>query len=225
MSKNPRFGSGIVADGGRPQQTGKLDVHGIFTQFWAWSFPASRAWTLVVTIFDVPKKQTTLLVKIKRKGESQETTLASTDIIDLNESNGQTIQIDLGHSFKKEGDYEIICTLKNYSTKLSIPFRVRVKEWPEFTEKEIEVLNKNRQILPFRLSAQIKCRSCDHVYVFEECVIPDVAISGGALKFPDNGIFECENCGHSLKLKDIQGQLRATIKDTVSSFIKTTKHV
>lgn len=224
-SKLPRFGGGLIADNARPQSSGKIDLLGVFTLMHAWGFPAARVWTLVVTIFDVPKLQTSLHIGIRKKGFKQIDTLATHDIKDERVGNATTIQIELGYRFEREGDYEIVCTLKDFPTKLKIPLRIKLRQWPIFLEKEISILEKNKSLLPHKVSAQVTCRKCNQHYVFEEKILPSIEYSGGTLPFPENGIYECEHCDHKLKLKDIQGQIRASIKDNLSQFINHKAHV
>ena len=223
--KQPRFGSGIVCDIARPQSTGKIDANGIFTKFWAWGYPANRNWTLIITLFYVPKKQTTLVFGIRKKGSSKVDTIGTADIVDKNFDNEHTINVQLGYVFQSEGDYEIVCTLKDYKTSLTVPFNVRTKDWPTFNKKELDFLKKNKEKIPYKLSAQIKCKDCGHLFNFEEIILEDEDVSGGAIKFPENGEYECPHCGRVLKLKDIQGQIRASIKDNLLIILNQSSHV
>ena len=70
------------------------------------------------------------------------------------------------------------------------------------------------------MSAQVKCKNCGHSCLFEEKILESEEHSGGTIPFPESGIHECDNCGHNMKLKDIQGQIRASIKDNLSNFLK-----
>lgn len=223
--KQPRFGGGVVCDIAKPHPSGKIDANGIFTKFWAWGYPANRNWSLIITLFYVPKKQTTLIFGVRKKGSSKIDTVGTADIQDNNVDNQHTINVQLGYAFDSEGDYEIVCTLKDYKTKLVVPFNIRTREWPTFSENELEFLKENKEKVPFKLSAQIKCKDCGHLYNFEENILPDEEISGGAVRFPDNGEYECEHCGRILKLKDIQGQIRASIKDNLIIALNQNRHV
>lgn len=223
--KAPRFGGALIADNSRPQNSGTVDLHGVFTIMHAWGYPALRAWSTVITIFDLPKKQTTLHVGIKRKGSSQIDTIATADINDQNVGNAHTINLELGYRFESEGDYEIICSLKDYKTKIRIPLRLNTRTWPAFSTKEIVVLEKNKSLIPHKVSAHVKCKNCGHSFLFEEKILVIEEHSGGTIPFPESGIYECDNCGHNMKLKDIQGQIRASIKDNLSNFLKSNKDV
>lgn len=223
--KKTKFGCGLIADNARPQTSGKLDLHGVFTIMHAWGYPATRVWTMVLTIFDLPRIQTTLHVGIRRKGSKQIDTLATADLKDELIDNAHTINMSIGYRFEQEGDYEIVCTLKDYTSTLKIPLRLKTREWPTFTESEISTLEQNKSLLPHKVSAQVKCKKCEQHYVFEEKILPSENYSGGTIPFPENGFYECENCDHKLKLKDIQGQIRASIKDNLLQFIKSSTNV
>ena len=92
---------------------GKIDASGIFTKFWAWGYPANRNWSLIVTLFYVPKKQTTVLFGIRKKGSSKIDTVGTLDIHDPNTDNEHTLTLPMGYVFNTEGDYDIICSLKD----------------------------------------------------------------------------------------------------------------
>jgi hypothetical protein len=224
-NNQPKFGGGIVCDIARTQSSGKIDAIGIFTMFWAWGYPANRNWSLIISLFYVPKKQTALIVGIRKKGSSKIETLGIIDISDNIQDNQRTINVQLGYSFEEEGDYEIICTLKDYQAKLVLPFFVRTREWPIFSPKELEYLEKHKDKIQYKLSAQIKCKDCGHLYNFEEIILQNEPVSGGAIRFPESGEYECEDCGRSLKLKDIQGQIRASIKNNLVTLINSNRHV
>lgn len=214
-----------MADGGRIQPNGKPDAHGIFTMFLAWGFPATRSWSLILTLFDVPPTPTIISIFIKRKGDSKLTLISQVPIEDSNIGNSHTVQVGLGYEFKKEGDYELICSLKNHTTKLKIPMRLRFMLWPTFTEKELSLIRSNSSSIISKLSVHIKCKDCGHLYVFEENVLPEENVSGGAIRFPENGIYLCKECSGSLKLKDMQGQMRTAIKESLMLHLKSSKNV
>lgn len=224
-NKKPWFGGGIISDSARPQNSGKIDTHGIFTNMYCWGYPAFRAWSLVVTIFDLPRVKTPVLIGIKRKGNSEIDTIAIVDVKDESNDNSHSLLVDLGYRFQKEGDYEIITYFKDYPARFKTNIRIRTRDWPIFSENEIQVLEKNKALLPHKVSAQVKCSQCNQHYVFEEKILDSVEYSGGTTPFPENGIYECDSCGHRLKLKDIQGQIRATIKDNLIKFINRPSNV
>jgi hypothetical protein len=222
MKINPKFGSAIIADSARHQGNGKIDAHGIFTCFLTWGYPATRGWALVVTVFNLPEKQTTFIASIKRRDNKEESSLLTADFAPGKGANESTFLVNIGYRFEKEGFYEIVCSLKDFNTRLSIPVRVITQAWPEINEKELTILRQNRNKFLNRLSLQISCKSCDHVYVFEEIIIPEDEVTPGAIRIPENGHYECQDCGHVMKLKDFQGQIRASIKENLN--INSSKH-
>lgn len=221
----PRFGGGLIANNARPQSSGKTDLHGVFTIMYAWGYPAARVWTLVMTVFDVPRIKTTIHIGISRKGSKEVSTLATIDLKDEKNNNADIINIELANRFQRDGDYEIICSLKDSSSKLRIPIRIVTRDWPTFNENELKILEQNKSLLPHKVTAQVTCRKCNQHYVFEEKILPNEKYSGGTIPFPDNGVYVCENCDHKLNLKDIQGQIRASIKDNFIQFINSKPNV
>jgi hypothetical protein len=221
----PWFGGGIISDSARPQNSGKIDMHGVFTNMYCWGYPAFRAWSLVVTIYDLPRVKTPVLIGIKRKGSSEIDTIATVDVKDESIDNSHSLLVDLGYRFQKEGDYEVITYFKDYRAELKSSIRLRTRDWPIFSTKEIEILDKNKALIPHKVSAQVKCGHCNQHYVFEEKILASVEPSGGTIPFPENGVYECDSCGHKMKLKDIQGQIRASIKDNLTKFINRPSNV
>ncbi|HRY31914.1 MAG TPA: hypothetical protein P5531_02995 [Bacteroidales bacterium] len=218
--KKPKFGSGILSDVAKPQLSGKIEAIGIFTQFNAWGYPCKRSCFLTFTVYNL-SGQDTIIISLKKKGKKEQTTIG---IYDFNEANSepvnQTIPIPILFSFTSQGDYEILCTFKDNVGKLSIPFIVKTLEWPTFSEEEIRIIDEHRDQLPYKINVNVNCAECSHVYVFEESIFNDEPPSGGTIRFPENGGYECENCGHILELKDIQGRIRASLKENVLKLIK-----
>ncbi len=220
-----RFGNALMADYARPQPTGKIDAIGIFTRFNAWGYPCIRNWTLVFSIYDIPLVGINLHIGIKKKGQKGLETLTAFDLKGSNELNSHTIPVALNYTFQKDGEYEIQCSIKDSNAKISIPVDISTMPWAIFTKEEIEFVDKNKKVIPYRLSAQINCNSCSHAYIFEESILEDEPPQGGTIRFPKNGVFECKNCGHEMNLKDIQGQLRASLKDSINLFLKRLPNV
>ncbi len=205
-----------MADFAKPQQSGKIDAIGIFTRFNAWGYPCVRNWTLIFTIYDVPKNGINIHIGLKRKSSKSLITLKTIDLKGSSKPNSHTIPISLNYKFEKPGDYTIICSIKDFSNKLRIPFNISTLDWPTFTKDDIDIVNKFKKQIPYRLTAQVNCSVCGHAYIFEESILKDEETQGGTIRFPENGVFECTECGHEMNLKDIQGQLRASLKDNLT---------
>jgi len=225
MKIKPKFGNAILADSAREQSYSKIDAHGIFTNFLAWGYPATRNWSMVVTAFDLPMKQSTFIVTIKRRGSSEESVLVSANFAPPDRQNESIFNIRLGHRFEREGSYEIICSFKDYDSTLRIPVRVVTQQWPVITERELDILRKNRNAFMNKLAIQISCKNCNHTYKFEEVIIPEDDVTQGSIRIPDDGNFECNNCGHIMKLLDFKGQVRAAIKENIANSLKHSAHV
>jgi hypothetical protein len=216
LKKKPigRLGSGILADSIKKSDQGKIDCYGIFTIFHAWGYPCSRSWKAIITIFNLPKGNTSLTVTLKEKSKNIKS-LGSVDISGDDPNGVIAIPIPLKYRFNKPGSYYLEFTIIDNLKKLRIPFEVRTKEWPEFTKKEIEFA-KNNNLIPQSLRANVHCDKCEYAYIFEETFIPELEPKGGIHRFPESGRFECSGCGQVLELRDIQGQLRASLKDIIS---------
>ncbi len=102
---------------------------------------------------------------------------------------------------------------------LKIPLNVATRPWPKLTKQELNFL-QNNPLLPHSIRMVIKCSHCPSLYTFEENVLAKEKLENGVLPFPDTGLFKCNNCVHKLQLKDIQGQLRSSIKMSVIMFRK-----
>ena len=219
ISKKPKrkyfgqLGSGILSDSAKESEQGKIDCYGVFTIFYAWGYPCSRSWNAVITIFKLPKGNTSLIITLKLKSRIIKS--LATANIKSNEPNGvATIKIPLKYSFNEEGSYILEFSLRDSKNKLYIPFEVRTKEWPVFTEKEIEFAKGNPSI-PQSLRANVHCNQCEHAYIFEETFIPDMEPKGGVFRFPESGKFDCLECDRVIELRDLQGQLRSSLKDII----------
>ena len=209
-----RLGSGILADSIKKSDQGKIDCYGIFTIFHAWSYPCSRTWNVIVTAFELPKGNTSITVTLKQKGKNIKS-LGTINIDSELTHNVTVIPMPLKYRFEKPGTYFLEFSILDSIKKLKIPFEVRTKDWPEFTAEEIRFAIDNN-VLPQNLRANVHCEKCKYAYIFEETIITEHAPKGGVLRFPKSGKFECLDCGQIIELRDIQGQLRASLKDIIT---------
>jgi hypothetical protein len=216
---NPKFGAGILSDLARIQPTGKIDTFGAFTQFNAWGYPCNRTWFLTFSVFNLSQHQT-IIISLKKTHTKGYKTLATIDAENKNGKTNQIFHLPLSFSFESNGNYEIVCSFKESSNSLRIPFIVETIKWPEFSNEELEAIGKLRETIPYKVNVNFNCIKCSHVYVFEESVFNEEDPSGGTIRFPENGRFECENCGNILQLKDLQGRVRSSLKGNILSLIK-----
>lgn len=213
-----RLGSGLLSDSVKISEQGKLDCYGIFTIFYAWAYPCNRSWSIVVTVFELSKGTTPITITLKR--DSDVIKELATATIKNKEQNGvSTFSVPLKYRFDTPGTYILECALRNRHNRLRIPFEVRTKGWPEFTEKEIGFAKGNPAI-PQSLRANVHCEKCEHAYIFEETFLSDLETKGGIFRFPGSGKFECLECNHTLELRDIQGQLRESLKNIISQSMR-----
>lgn len=215
---NPVFGSGLLSDSVIQTDSGKSNLQGIFTFFWAWGFPCFRTWFLTFTAFGIPEEKTSVLISIRKIGSRNKTSLLAIDTTAGIDNAPSTLSVQLSHSFDEPGRYEILCALHDASTQLRIPFEVRKKDWPEFSEEETYFARNNPQI-PSHLRADVQCKQCSYAYIFEESILNDKP-KGGVHRFPPDGHYECKECGRTMNLLDIQGRLRASLKEIIRVAIR-----
>ena len=220
----PKFGSGVLADSAHADASGKLSCKGLFTVFWAWAFPCTRSGKIIATIFDLPKGITSVSISLGRRGRGGKK--KSINIVDVNsdEADGAlTLHVNFKHRFTASGKYEFILNFRDFPGSLRIPFNMLERAWPKFTTKEKAFAEKNPEVQSaFRMN--VHCASCEHAYIFEESLLLQEP-KGGVMQFPESGVFVCEECGHELQLRDIQGQLRQSLKDNLAAHMRRTPDV
>jgi hypothetical protein len=211
----PFFGSGVLADSFRSGESGKINISGIFTILYAWSFPCTRTLNAILTIFNLPKGETSIAVSVSKRNSRKLKSLGLFDVSSDVTKGNITVPYIIKYRFEKEGFHEIIFSFRDYPKKLRIPLDIHKKEWPEFTEEELDFVKSMGEKFPaFRIT--IHCSGCEHVYIFEEQLNPDIPPKGGVYRFPDDSIFICEECDKEMDLRDIRGQLRSSLKDTIT---------
>ncbi len=218
----PRFGNGILADSFSQVSSNKINLHGIFTVIWAWAYPCQRSCIVAITLFGGPWIDSTLHVSLRKrrsKDDYKVNVLASLTPQIQRGMHSSTACIPIQFGLKQPGDHEIVCQFEESKRTLRIPFDVRTRPWPVFTEEEKQFVESNPGVID-NMRANISCRECSHAYIFEESIADDSRRVGGVLKFPDTGTFECTDCGQTLNLRDIQGQVRATLKGIIEEEIR-----
>lgn len=207
-----RFGGGVLTDNISLADTGKINAHGIFTMFWAWDFPCHRRGVAIITLFDLPKRKTKVVVSVKKKG-SKSIKLASLIVESKGEPPPPIPTIPLTFTLTSAGSYELVFSIYGGRSKLKIPFEVRKKDWPQFTKVERKFARTNPNCIK-SIRTNVQCNKCSYSYVFEESLLetqPDKGIE----RFPDSGKYKCKGCKHTLTLRDLQGQIRSSLKDHI----------
>ncbi|HEB34441.1 hypothetical protein LCGC14_0885120 [marine sediment metagenome] len=210
----PFFGSGVLADSSRRGDGRKIDVLGVFTIIYAWSIPCTRSFNAVLTIFNLPKGKTSITISISKKGSQKLRPLGLLNVFP-EESGDIIVLYAVKNKFEEEGFHEVTFSFRDYPGDIKLPLEVEKREWPEFTKAELDFVKQLGDASPsFRVN--IHCLGCKHVYIFEEQLNPDILLKGGIYRFPENSIFICKECKKEMDLKDIRGQLRSSLKDTIA---------
>ena len=211
-----RFGSAIFCNFASTEDSGKVNCTGVFTSLLAWAYPSSvKFWHSVVTIYDLPQGTSSISVSIS-SGRSKKTTLATVDVENRGGDAGNVINIPINYNFKKEGYFFIHFNIIGITKTLKVPIKVVTQPWPEFSKREIEFMRKNPSEIG-SIRANVICSGCSQPYIFEEILVPGGTVPHGVQPFPELGKFQCDTCGRELDLKDIQGQVRSSIKAIVAS--------
>jgi len=212
----PKLASAIFCNSVPQSESGKKDCRGIFTSFLAWAYPtSSRSWFAILTLYDLPLEGTTVAVSISREGR-QAKKLQVVDISRSAEDVGSIIVIPLRHSFEGEGRHFVHFNVVGTKKGLKIPTNVVTRPWAKFSKKELLFLKENPST-QHAIRINVLCSNCSNQYVFEENVLAKEDLVGNILPFPDSGLFECGECAQEMRLKDIQGQLRSSIKTAITS--------
>ncbi len=216
------FGGAVFCDNASRGASGKIDCRGVFTSFWAWAYPTStRTWHAIVTLYNLTEGTTSVTAAISL-GRGKKTTLAHGDIQTSKGNVGNVVNMPLRFEFPREGLYTMYFNIVGTTTTLKVPLRVNTQAWPHFTKTQLELLERNPRI-PHSVRANVVCSECGKPYVFEESVLPEPPLASGVRPFPDSGVIECEVCKHRLNLKDIQGQVRSSIKTAVAAAVRGEK--
>lgn len=218
----PKIASALLCNVVNVGASGKIECKDIFTSFLAWGFPTSiRKWNAIITAYNMPIGSNTISVSIGF-GRGKRKSLANVDFERNKPNLGNILSVSLQHQFEKEGIYTLSFNLIESTCSFKIPINVIAEKWPSFNKKDIETLKKNPSI-PGSIRTNLICSDCSRPYVFEEVINPEISLADGVLNFPEDGAFECESCGRILFLKDIQGQIRNSIKNAIRATRKGEK--
>jgi DNA-directed RNA polymerase subunit RPC12/RpoP len=220
MVKEPklRLVSAVFCNSASQGEGGKVDCRGVFTSFLAWGYPTSlRAWHAILTLYDLPPGTTSISIAIAVE-RGRKKTLASVGIEKAKVDLGSVINVPLQFQFPREGFYLVHFNVIGRTTSLRVPVKVTTKQWPTFSQKELDFLSKNPRI-PHSVRVNLICSECSRPYVFEESVLPNEELVESVFPFPDRDVFKCLSCGRRMHLKDIQGQVRSSIKTAVEALL------
>lgn len=217
--ESPIFSNGIMADGFSKGELNKVNAQGVFSTFWAWNFPAQRRWSIILTISNLSVGDHMVEFYLRKKGNK---TLKKIGYGIIQNPEGEQLAIlpvTLACDFKSDGIYELVSQFAGGVAQGVITFEVKQKDWPSFTQEELVFARTSKAHIIQSIRANIHCKSCSHAYIFEETILPETRVSPGVIRFPDNGVYVCKKCGHKLLLKDIQGQIRASLKEQLNNIM------
>ena len=208
--KKPMFGNAVICDNATIQDSGKINVNGIFSTIWAWAYPAQRNWSIVFTIFDMPQIETELEILIQKGNKILIKSIPS-KIKKRSYDKDFTYSTPFELSFLTDGFYKIVCRLTEFNVITEIPFRVRTKKWPVFDLEKINSLYPDNVNKSSVISLSVECGNCNQLYTFEDSIHPEHTMKEGVLLFPEDGEFHCTKCNTIIHLRDLQGQIRESI--------------
>lgn len=216
------FGSAIFSNMASAGEDGKIECRDIFTSFLAWAYPTSfRNWFATLTLYKTTDHAISVAVSIGTL-RGNKTSLVTVDIMPTDKNLGNIITIPISYKFPREGLYYVYFNEVGTSNNLRIPLKVYSEKWPIFTKKEIDFIKSNPAIIPF-IRTNVICSDCSQPYIFEEAILQDYKPAKSVHLFPRNGKFECESCGRTLHLKDIQGKIRSSVKKSIMASMKGVK--
>ncbi|MFC1956822.1 hypothetical protein ACFLVY_00795 [Chloroflexota bacterium] len=215
----PKFGSGLLFNSINTTANKQINGLGLINIFRVWAFPCFRNATAVISIFNLSKGTTTgkLFLTTSKRAEMR----AIGDFKVVTDRNNTTLAVTptLTLEFASGGFYFIRAVLDNYKSTLNIPFSVILQKWPEFTQEERQFAQERE--LPARtIRADLNCPECKHAYIFQESIFEDIQLPGGVLRFPESGEYVCTECSAPIYLRDIQGQIRFSLKEILLNAMK-----
>jgi len=217
----PIIGGILFCNSTSPGEGGKINGLGFFTSFLAWSFPTSvRIWHAVLTLYDFKERSVEILCSVSVNNRRKiKLPTAKIDFKIQKDNYGLIIDIPLRHIFEQEGLHTFYFNIDKSNIFIRIPIMVSKLPWPQFNSKQLEFLKTDPSI-PHSFRINFTCPKCSRPFIFEDSIFPDEKLADGVLAFPQSGLFDCESCETKLHLKDIQGQLRSSIKSNVVNFMR-----
>jgi len=215
----PKFGSGLLFDSYNKAANNKINGLGVINIFRAWGFPCFRQATAIISLFNLRKGTTTGEIQLSKSRGTETQIIASFNVTSDFNNACTTAVTPLSLKFSEKGHYFIKAVFHDYKSTLKIPFNVNLIKWPIFSEEERKFAKVHR-IPSESIRTDVHCQKCAHVYIFGENILEEVPPPGGVMRFPESGEFKCEQCGETIYLKDIQGQIRFSLKQLLSNVMK-----
>jgi len=215
----PKFNSGLLFDFFSETPNKKINGLGSINIFKAWGFPSTRRATILISILDLKKGENKGDIVLVQLHNTEETKLTSFSAKSNINNACMTAVIPIVVSFTKEGRYYFKAVFHDYKSVLKIYFNVAMQKWPEFSTEELDFVRANPT--PYNsIRADISCNKCSHAYIFEENILGDISPPGGIMRFPESGEIQCAQCDEKIYLRDIQGQMRFSLKEMIFNTMK-----
>lgn len=210
----PNFGSGFLTANIRRSPQNVMLCEGVIVSFYAWDLPCDRNAHLVLTVMDTRSGETRGDLTLRKAGQDRQLHSQSFTLRSIRDGAPATVATPLRFHFPAEGRYELVASLPETESTLTVPFEVEKRPWPTFAKEDLDFLAEHPQV---RQTLRVKtlCPKCRAAYEFEEGVKPDHKPPLGTRRFPDLGFLTCEHCGHSIALRDLQGQVRQSLLNGV----------
>lgn len=210
----PTFGSGLLFDSHTEMANNKINGQGVINIFRAWDFPCFRSATAIISCFRLSKGITTGDIFFSKLRGVKEELIGSFEISAPTNNTCISITTPLLLRLDKTGYHYIKAVFHNYKSTMKIPFTVNMQKWPIFSKEEQLYIKNNRNLFG-SLRVNVHCQKCKHAYIFEENITEEVVTPGGVMIFPESGKYKCTECGEIIYLRDIQGQIRFTLKQMI----------
>ena len=214
INNEPIFSGGLMVDGFTKGENNKIIAQGVFSTFWSWGFPATRRWSVIMSVCYLSAGIHNVTFSVREKNGTKLIKVGSAKLENIKGDPITIFPMQLAFEFEKEGIYELVSRIDNSKSVGIIPFEIKIKDWPEFNKQELDHVRSGKAHVN-SLRANVHCKNCKHAYIFEETVIPQKVTDKGVIRFPKDGKYKCKDCNHVLTLKDIQGQLRASLKELI----------
>ncbi|HEY33359.1 MAG TPA: hypothetical protein G4O10_09700 [Dehalococcoidia bacterium] len=215
----PKFNSGLLFDIVQETSNRKINGLGAINIFRAWGFPCRRNATLLLSLLYLKKGANSGDILLGKLRGTEETKLTSFTVTSNINNAHMSAAIPLQLSFKQQGRYYFKSVFHDYRSVLKIHFVVHLQKWPVFSEEELTFVRESPTTYN-SIRANIHCDKCSHAYIFEENILDVLPPPGGVMRFPESGEFRCTQCQETIHLKDIQGQMRFSLKEIITSAMK-----
>ena len=216
----PTFGSGLLFDSYNKTANKKINGLGAINIFRAWGFPSFRQAIALISIFNLRKGPTAGEILLRTPHTIEKQHITSFTVTTDSNNSCMTATIPLSLKFNEKGRHFIHAIFHDYKSTLKIPCIVELQKWPTFSEQEHQFIREHRNIPLGPIRTNLTCQQCNHAYIFEESILEEVSPPGGVTRFPKSGEFECTECKETIYLKDIQGQIRFSLKQMLSNIMR-----